>query len=204
MPNPKMDCPLCQEKPFESRFGSHLLSRHYRQILSESVKDVLTARLDKLDAGDTSSFTKQLCSFRIKDASLKICLVCKKSYSNEKGKDHYKNHLSCAEGAKESLRLFLNPPTKKVRVKKDKVTKVDTKEIESLKKQNLKLEKEIKLLNSSNDDLIDENDKYLKYLQKLYGSDNIDYIIDCIDDLENSDKFKSYKDLLDEQNFKDE
>ena len=47
-------------------------------------------------------------------------------------------------------------------------------------------------------------DKYLKYLQKLYGSDNTDYIIDCIDDLENSDKFKSYKDLLDEQNFKDE
>jgi 5'-deoxynucleotidase YfbR-like HD superfamily hydrolase len=130
-------------------------------------------------------------------------LVCKKSYGKEKGNDHYKNHPTCADGAKEALRLFLNPPVKKVRIKKE-VETVDTKEVETLKKQILKLEKEIKRADDNCASVLDDSEKYLKYLQKLFGSDNEQYIMDYIDDLESLDRFKSYKDLLEEKNFKGE
>ena len=203
MPNVKVDCPYCQEKPFESRLGSHLLGKHYRQLLPDDIKELLTARLNKLDAGDTSYLTRRLNTFRIKDYSLQICLVCKKSYGKEKGNDHYKNHPTCADGAKEALRLFLNPPVKKVRIKKE-VETVDTKEVETLKKQILKLEKEIKRADETSGYIMDENDKHIKLVQKLFGSENIEYIEDFIAEKEGDGKFKSYKDLLAEQNLKGE
>jgi len=197
MPNLKVDCLLCQEKPYESTLGNHLLRKHSKHLLSsEAQKEAMVCRLNRLDAGEISRFTQQLNVFRVKDTYYKICLVCKKLYCGDKGKDHYTKYPSCAEGAKEALRLFLNPPKKAVRVKK--VATTDSKELQSLQKQIESFEKKDEEKDNMLTEAQDMNDEYEMLILKLFGSDSMAYVKDFIDDLDSRGKFKSYKELWEE------